>query len=893
MKIANNIKVFILLLVGIVLGMSVINVNAATVPTSVKMKSKSLLYYFTEKKKTDYIDGYNFYRKELDDGTLAYCSSNITSHVPAGKTLKLKGEVTDKGLAYIIKNGYPHKSFTGDAKKDYYITQAAVWRYYDETRGSKNWSSSAFKSTSTGMRKYVYDLVQQAKKANSSTSITSSVSATISSDTMTISGNEFVSKQISVSLTNTLSTYTVSLENAPAKTKILDVNGKEKTTFNKGEKFVVTTPISNISGSIKIKISATGVDSKVYEYSTGNSYYQDIIVVTEYETTKDVSTTLKLNFNLNTKVSISKQDITTKKELAGATLIVKDINGKEIDKWVSNGKLHYIENILPGDYTLTEISAPNGYKLSSETVKFTVKTDGTVQSVVMFNEKEITKVSISKQDMANGKELPGATLIVKDANGKEVARWVSTDKPHYIEGLAEGKYTLTEISAPSGYKLSSETISFELKADGTVQGVTMLNEREVTKVSISKQDMANGKELPGATLIVKDANGKEVARWVSTDKPHYIEGLAEGKYTLTEISAPSGYKLSSETISFELKADGKIQSVTMLNAREVTKLRISKKDISTKEELVGATLVVKDSTGKVVDRFTSTGEPHYVEGLAVGSYTLEEEKAPSGYKLSTEKISFRLANDGNVQEVVMYNTKDITRLRISKQDMGTKTELAGATLVIKDKTGKVVTRFVTENTPKYIEGLEPGEYILSEEKAPNGYKLSTETVNFNLKRDGEVKLITFYNVKEVTRIKISKQDITTKKELAGATLVVKDKDGNIVDKWVSTEEPHYIEGLKEGNYTLTEKVAPNGYKLSSETINFTLKADGTIQSVVMYNEKEITKVKISKQDITTKKELPGATLVIKDKSGNVIDTWVSTTEPKYIEGLEPGDYTLT
>ena len=334
MKITNNIKGFVLLLVGIILGMSVINVNAANVPTSVKMKSKSSLYYFTEKKSTDYIDGYNFYRKELNDGTLAYCSSNITTHVPAGKTLKLKGEVTDKGLAYIVKNGYPNNSFTGNDLKDYYITQAAIWRYYDETRGSSNWKSSSFKSTSTGMRGYVYDLVQEAKLARNAKT-TSSITASIANKTMELSGNSFVSEKVTVKLNNTLQTYNVSIVNAPNGTKIMDTKGNEKTLFKNGEKFTVSTPISNIKGNIKLKITATGVDDKVYEYTTSNSYYQDIIVVTTYRVlTGEVSTTLDLNFNLNTKVAISKQDIANKKELAGATLVVKNSSGNEIDKWV-------------------------------------------------------------------------------------------------------------------------------------------------------------------------------------------------------------------------------------------------------------------------------------------------------------------------------------------------------------------------------------------------------------------------------------------------------------------------------------------------------------------------------------------------------------------------------
>ena len=299
MKIVNNLKMFFIMIIGLILGLSVINVKAM-VPNSIKLKPTSSLYYFTEKKKTDYINGYNFYRKELTDGTLAYCSSNISSHVPAGKTMYLKGEVTDKGLSYIILNGYPNKTFTDSPLKDYYITQAAVWRYFDETRGSKNWNNSTFTSTSKGMKRLVYDLVQAAKVA-SAINVDSSISASIGSNTMQLKENVFESNPISVSLINTSNSYIVSLEGEPEGTYVKGLNGEIKNTFSSDEKFIVVTPVTNISGTIKIKISATGSVKKVYEYTTKNSYYQDVIVAIPYEEEIVVNKTLDINFKLNRK----------------------------------------------------------------------------------------------------------------------------------------------------------------------------------------------------------------------------------------------------------------------------------------------------------------------------------------------------------------------------------------------------------------------------------------------------------------------------------------------------------------------------------------------------------------------------------------------------------------
>ena len=130
--------------------LSVVTVNASA-PSSIKMASKSSMYYFSGS--TAYISGYKFYQKKLSNGTLAYCASSIKSSVPGGKTLTLKGEA-DAGLTYIVNNGYPNKSFMGDAKKDYYLTQAAIWEYFDRTRGQSNWHSTSFEGAKAGTMKY-------------------------------------------------------------------------------------------------------------------------------------------------------------------------------------------------------------------------------------------------------------------------------------------------------------------------------------------------------------------------------------------------------------------------------------------------------------------------------------------------------------------------------------------------------------------------------------------------------------------------------------------------------------------------------------------------------------------------------------------------------------------
>ena len=293
-----------------------------------------------------------------------------------------------------------------------------------------------------------------------------------------------------------------------------------------------------------------------------------------------------------TEMWVSKRDLTNDEELPGATLTIQDMDGNIVESWVSTNTPHRVTGLHLGDaYTLTETRPADGYALADDiTFRLLQKVDENgnnlqeaevyylttknflfwtwddwklLDDATVIMKDDITKVQISKVDIATGKELPGAELTITDKDGKEIDRWVSTDTPHYIEKLPAGAYTLTEITAPDGYAFA-ENVPFTVLPTGEVQKFEMLD--DVIKVEISKVDITTNKELPGAELIITNKDGKEIDRWVSTDKPHYIEKLPAGEYTLTEITAPDGYDIA-ESIRFTVLPTGEVQTVVMKDAR--------------------------------------------------------------------------------------------------------------------------------------------------------------------------------------------------------------------------------------------------------------------------------------------------------------------------------------
>ena len=249
-----------------------------------------------------------------------------------------------------------------------------------------------------------------------------------------------------------------------------------------------------------------------------------------------------------------------------------------------------------GKYIVKEIRAPLGCYVNEEPMEVTFTYDGeAVQVLESTCTDNPTEMWVSKRDLTNDEELPGATLTIQDMDGNIVESWVSTDTRHRVTGLHLGDaYTLTETRPADGYALADD-ITFRLlqkvDEDGNnlqeaevyylttknflfwtwddwklLDDATVIMRDDITKVQISKVDIATGKELPGAELTITDKDGKEIDRWVSTDTPHYIEKLPAGDYTLTEITAPDGYDIA-ESIRFTVLPTGEVQTVVMKDAR--------------------------------------------------------------------------------------------------------------------------------------------------------------------------------------------------------------------------------------------------------------------------------------------------------------------------------------
>ncbi len=629
----------------------------------------------------------------------------------------------------------------------------------------------------------------------------------------------------------------------------------------------------------------------------GGSYtLHEEIAAEGYVRASDVDFTVDDGFTVKTvkmvdkQVTMTKTDVTGEKEVEGAQMTVTDKEtGKAVDSWTSGNEAHPISGLEVGKtYTLTEVTAPEGYAIA-ESIEFTVPDDGQNQTLSMKDKR----VTIDKLDVL-GNPVVGAKLAVYELT-EDATKADENQSQAEQNGETSAQTEETQAEETPAQTEESQPVEDQPAMESGTEAVTDAGETEnaTEKVDAPSEGNADqtensdtGEETAADTdsAEVKPFLGKLIDSWTSDGKAHAVSGLIVGHtYRLVEESAPAGFAIA-EHRDFTVTKEDADQKIALID-RQVL---VSKVDTEI-TMIAGAHLQVVDQNGKIIDNWVSDGTAHAVNGLVVGqTYTLVETEAPEGYVLASS-IEFTVSDQADANDELNLVNKQV---KVTKTDLTGEKEVEGAQLSVVEKdTGKTADTWTSGKEPHPVSGLEVGKtYILTETRPADGY-VTAESIEFTVEDDFKSEL---HQMKDApTKLEISKEDITTSKELPGAQLVIKDSEGNEIEKWTSSDKPHYIEMLPIGTYTLTETAPPALY-MKAEDVQFEVKDTAEIQKVVMLDKP--TTIVIHKKDIVDGEkgeELPGAKLEVRDSTGKVIDSWTSGTTPHEIAYLTPGAYTLT
>ena len=657
------------------------------------------------------------------------------------------------------------------------------------------------------------------------------------------------------------------------------------------------------------------------------------------------------NEKFESYIKIVKVDSETGKTIPyeGAGFEIYDSNGQKIsmtfsyptpttiDVFYTNSEGYLITpEVLPyGEYSLVEVQAPYGYALDKTPVAFSVSSENaekenslTIVKVEKQNTAQKGKISVRKTGdiftsvatassaytnengemivnpttytpvFADG-DLSGAVfqvIAVEDivtldgtvrASAGDVVAEITTDENGYAETepLYLGKYEVREIKAPYGYVLNNEPKDVELTYAGQEfevrDTVNTAFENEYQSVRISLSKVMENDELFGignnneylsvrfglfAAEDIQAADGTVIPvdgliSEISLDENMtavIAEKIPFGKYYVQEIATDEHYVLNGEKYLVTFKYMGQEvttvsidcgQFVNELKRGKVEGIKVNESDEPLENALFGLFAVdTAEFTSENAYMTAVSDENGYFEfdEIPYGEYIVREIEAPTGYILSGESYPVTVCEDGETITIRTVN-KPIT-VEVSKVDVYGE-ELIGADMQLENADGEIIDEWISDGTNHIVTELPAGDYTLKEIAAPDGYVIATD-IEFEVFADGTIKIrnVDFTAISEdgnplivmvddTTKVKISKRDITTDKELPGATLQIIDEDGNVVEEWVSADEAHLVEGklIAGKEYTLREIIAPDGYEIANE-IKFTVNEDGSVTEVVMYDE---------------------------------------------------------
>ena len=602
-------------------------------------------------------------------------------------------------------------------------------------------------------------------------------------------------------------------------------------------------------------------------------------------------------------------------------------------------------------------------------------------TIKLYNQVEdALKQGYTYEEIWNGLNEYGEKVVVDENRVNEAQKiaptveTITTDEngdAYTKNKLPYGKYWTKETKTPEDFYASSD-FSFTISEDESevieiakkVKHLYVNNEQMEAYIKLVKKDVNTGKivTLNSTTFQIKASEdvydrgngeiiykagdiitqkiGSTVYDTFTTNAQNLVvpdgsfsnvddEGgtvitplkLPAGDYEVIELSIPEGYLELEEPIKFsisEIKDYDQDSSGDYIKTVEIENNKpfgtiIVDKSVALKENVDTSIINIEDLS-KIKFKLTAKeniidmadGSIIYNQGQEIGTYNLDKngdlkiENLPMGiYELQEiETIDGAVLNetkyeikfeqkDNTTKEYI--ETREIenetTLVEISKKAVTGDDELEGAKLTLFDKDGNIVDSWISGKQPHTIEGLKVGEeFTLREDLSPLGFVKASD-ITFTIENTSKVQKITMID-KVVT---MSKVDIAGE-ELEGAKMQVIDKDGNIIDEWTSSKEPHKINNLIENEtYILREEVSINGYVKATD-IEFTVSDEKKNEHIEMIDKI----VLISKTDLVTGEELPGAELVVTDEDGNEIDRWISGETPHQVIGLEEGkDYVLT
>ena len=649
------------------------------------------------------------------------------------------------------------------------------------------------------------------------------------------------------------------------------------------------------------------------------------------------------------ELTIKKIDSVTKEPIPGVVYEVKEVDDTSVQPTTAttdeNGMI-VIPGLKAGTYEITEISTPKPYILNDTPQR--VKLEAGDHKTLMFENIKYPTLIIEKTDYTTNKGIPNTTFKIEHEEDDGAITTVGTFKTDengriklpYVE---PGWYIITETIPAQGYQKPTNPVTriylnpgdnSYLKDDNIAGGggtggigggtttdgieITSGNDYEVVdgivnyplnSLVIKKADANTGEMLDGATFEVfritgetSGQNGKLICT-ATTDHSGVIviTGLEAGAYAVREAKAPNNYIIAETDMqTVNMKADGTSVVEVVFRNYPYGSLLITKVDALTNKPLSNATFQVTTGDGTVVGNsngmYTTNSDGEIlIPNLKPGSYVVTERIAPEGYACDTKPQTIEIGTDGATYKVHFQN-QPMCSLVILKKDADNGNPLSGAQFKVTTSKGDVIGRnngiFTTDSNGSItISYLAKDSYIVEEVKAPDGYVLEEQSKTIALDY-GKTYTLEFTN-KKMTSLVVKKIDAVTGEPLPGAKFFVEKQNGEHVGEYTTDNTGTILlPTLDPDWYVVRETKAPEGYILDETPKTVEVKTN--VPTVVTFENKPLSGIKIVKTDSETGEPLEGVSFSVSKMNGEKIGTFKTDKEGMvYISNLEDGHYTVT
>ncbi|GAA0101582.1 SpaA isopeptide-forming pilin-related protein [Paraclostridium bifermentans] len=596
------------------------------------------------------------------------------------------------------------------------------------------------------------------------------------------------------------------------------------------------------------------------------------------------------NHKIHGNIDLTKIDKETKKPIAGVQFKIVGPAGYDVTKTTDDkGKIH-LENLVYGEYSITELKPAEGYLANTKTQTINVDTDGKTYPITIENDIQRGDIEITKIDKETKKPISDVEFNIKGPEGFN--KTLSTDSRGIITlgNVRYGDYTIKETKPATGYLTNSKTYNIKVSEAGQKYKVTIDNDISRGNIKLTKIDTETKKPISGVAFRITGPEGFDTTKKTDDNGILTLDNVRYGDYNITEVAPAPGYLANTQNHKIEVRENGKLYAITVENTAKRSEIEILKVDKETKKPIPNVEFNVTGPVGYNKTGTTDSTGKLKLGGLRVGEYTIKETKAGTGYLLNGNTYKVNVTKGGETFKTEITNDIAKGNIKIVKVDSETKKIIAGATFRIVGPEGYDVTKTTDDKGVITLENVRYGDYTVTETKPATGYLPNTKSHKVEVRENGKLYTLTVENDVQRGNIKLTKTDSETKKPIKGATFKITGPEGYDVSKTTDDKGFITLTNVRYGDYKIVETKPAEGYLPNNTVHNITVNKHGSTFELSVENDIQRGNIKLLKKDQDLGIPVKGATFNITGPEGYNVTKETNNSGIITLENVRYGIY---